>query len=203
MHEVIRFEQGKVERRYLREVAQAVSHAFRAKHSALRVAEAAANEVLAVSINPLSAVFAYRGESFAGVAGLVTNFTEFLHLGLARSVRHLGPLAGMVYYLVARADSRVTNGEVKIQALAVTEGMRGEGIGGCLLREVERVAGARGFRFLSLDVVDTNAVARRLYERIGFEIVGNTPFRLLRHRLTFTNVYHMRKQLAPRASGCA
>ncbi len=196
MSAIIRFEYGTLAPHELWEAAQAVSDAFAAKHAALGVPAQAAIEVLARAIDPGSAVFAYQGEAFAGVAGLVTPSRRFLRLGLAQALRHLGPGRGLVYYLVARADSRVAEGEVKVQALAVRRGMRGQGIGRRLLGHVEALARDWGCRTLSLDVVDTNTVARRLYALAGFEVVGRTGYGLLTRRAGFCAAYHLRKRIA-------
>ena len=49
---------------------------------------------------------------------------------------------------------------------------RGEGIGRRLLRESISVAASRGTRSLYLEVRESNDVARRLYEKVGFNVVG-------------------------------
>jgi ribosomal protein S18 acetylase RimI-like enzyme len=52
-------------------------------------------------------------------------------------------------------------------AVAVSEGMRGEGVGTRLMDALEEAARAAGFTRLSLSV-DTANPARRLYERLGY-----------------------------------
>jgi GNAT superfamily N-acetyltransferase len=53
-------------------------------------------------------------------------------------------------------------------ALAVAGPLRGRGVGIRLMEAVLDWARARGFRSVSLEVVDANPGARCLYERLGF-----------------------------------
>ncbi|MFI5316874.1 MAG: GNAT family N-acetyltransferase [Myxococcota bacterium] len=71
---------------------------------------------------------------------------------------------------------------LNIHDLAVLASHRGRGIGGRLLAEVERRASARGCCKITLEVLDSNAGARRLYERSGFG-PAEAPPRFLAKRL--------------------
>jgi ribosomal protein S18 acetylase RimI-like enzyme len=55
-----------------------------------------------------------------------------------------------------------------VHVLAAYPAHRGHGVGTALLREADRRAAAAGTQGLSLVVSDTNAGARRLYERCGY-----------------------------------
>ena len=57
---------------------------------------------------------------------------------------------------------------VNIHDLAVLPDFQGRGIGAALLAEVERRARARGCCKVTLEVHDSNAGAKRLYESAGF-----------------------------------
>ena len=57
---------------------------------------------------------------------------------------------------------------LNLHDLAVLPDFRGHGVGRGLLREVERRARARGCCKITLEVHETNAGARRLYQREGF-----------------------------------
>lgn len=59
-----------------------------------------------------------------------------------------------------------------IQSLRVMDAFRGLGIGSQLLRASERLVLAQGFSKLSLAVGIENPAARRLYERLGYQLVG-------------------------------
>jgi ribosomal-protein-alanine N-acetyltransferase len=65
--------------------------------------------------------------------------------------------------------------EAELGNLAVRPGRRGQGIGRVLLRHVLEEAARRGARAVFLEVRESNAIARRLYEASGFRIVGSRP----------------------------
>ena len=52
--------------------------------------------------------------------------------------------------------------------LAVAEGAEGRGVGSALLSAAETWVRERGWRKLTLNVLETNARARAVYERVGF-----------------------------------
>jgi ribosomal protein S18 acetylase RimI-like enzyme len=58
---------------------------------------------------------------------------------------------------------------VNVHDLAVLPEHRGRGVGRALLAGVEQRARARGCCKLTLEVLDTNETARRLYARFGFQ----------------------------------
>ena len=82
--------------------------------------------------------------------------------------------------LVAENDDELTGYSVmwfaadegELGDIAVVPERRGEGIGRMLLRESISVAASRGTRSLYLEVRESNDVARRLYEKVGFSVVG-------------------------------
>lgn len=65
--------------------------------------------------------------------------------------------------------------EAELGNLAVRPGRRGRGIGRTLLSRVLEEAALRGARAVFLEVRESNAVARHLYEAFGFRIVGSRP----------------------------
>ncbi|TWT77380.1 Mycothiol acetyltransferase [Posidoniimonas polymericola] len=70
------------------------------------------------------------------------------------------------YWLVHEKKRRPT--ELNIQAITVRAELRNQGLGTLLVNEAQRYAGRHAFRELTLEVVDTNPQAKRLYERLGF-----------------------------------
>lgn len=62
--------------------------------------------------------------------------------------------------------------EAELGDLAVAPAFRRRGVGGVLLDRVLAECVARGTRALYLEVRESNAAARVLYERAGFETVG-------------------------------
>ena len=76
-----------------------------------------------------------------------------------------GALLGYAWYQLVLDEGYVGN-------VAVAEGCRRQGVGTALVRAMLADAGERGAAFLTLEVRESNAAARRLYERCGFETVG-------------------------------
>ncbi|WP_158228155.1 GNAT family N-acetyltransferase [Pseudonocardia sp. MH-G8] len=92
--------------------------------------------------------------------------------------------SGAEQLLVAETDARIV-GAVSIRwnggcdppnpwiyGGEVEGARRGRGVGSLLWREAHRLCAARGASAASLDVDLTNTAARRLYERLGYEVVG-------------------------------
>jgi ribosomal-protein-alanine N-acetyltransferase len=62
--------------------------------------------------------------------------------------------------------------EAELADLAVAAEFRGQGLGTGLVHAFAREAGVRGARRMYLEVRASNAGAQRLYERLGFSVVG-------------------------------
>lgn len=89
--------------------------------------------------------------------------------------------AGVSYGYVLREPARavaafctvwIVQDELHINNVAVAPAYRGRGVGLALLRFVLRLAGGLGARRATLEVRRSNAAALKLYERLGFEVVG-------------------------------
>jgi [ribosomal protein S18]-alanine N-acetyltransferase len=65
--------------------------------------------------------------------------------------------------------------EVHINNLAVRGDFRGRGVGTALLEHVLQAGATRGAARATLEVRRSNVPARRLYERMGFEIAATRP----------------------------
>ena len=65
--------------------------------------------------------------------------------------------------------------EVHINNLAVRGDFRGRGVGTALLEHVLQAGAMRGASRATLEVRRSNVPARRLYERMGFEIAATRP----------------------------
>jgi predicted GNAT family N-acyltransferase len=80
-------------------------------------------------------------------------------------------------HIVAVDDGRIvgtcrlvfSHGTAQLGRMAVEPSMRGRGLGSAVLAEAERAAGAAGAQRIRLHAQTT---ARSLYERGGFEVVG-------------------------------
>lgn len=67
---------------------------------------------------------------------------------------------------------------VELQRLYVAENYHGSGVGGALVRHVEKIAKERGFATMWLGVWEENVKAQKAYERFGFKKVGEHDFRM-------------------------
>lgn len=66
----------------------------------------------------------------------------------------------------------IVGDELHINTLAVDHPYRGAGLGTYLMSEVLRLAADAGARRATLEVRTSNVAARRLYERLGFQLGG-------------------------------
>jgi ribosomal-protein-alanine N-acetyltransferase len=97
------------------------------------------------------------------------NFADSLRAGyLCRTWRSGAELLGYFVLLVAAGEGHLLN-------LSVAAARQRQGHGGSLLGEVMRLARARDARQLFLEVRPTNAGAKALYGRFGFDQVAVRP----------------------------
>jgi ribosomal protein S18 acetylase RimI-like enzyme len=68
------------------------------------------------------------------------------------------------------AQHRPASDELYVDGVAVAAAARGQGIGSKLLAEAMSIAQEGGWRWLRLDVIDTNPRAQALYERLGYRV---------------------------------
>ncbi len=59
-----------------------------------------------------------------------------------------------------------------LYSLRVMEMFQGHGIGSCLIQEAEHAIIERGLGWATIAVAKENQAARRLYERLGYEVFG-------------------------------
>jgi ribosomal-protein-alanine N-acetyltransferase len=136
------------------------------------VADSGARPALIVArlegLADLDGVLAVEGESFSNPWTREMYEWELqnpavCHIYLART-----PDAGVVgfcaFWLVVD--------EIHINNVAVRPAFRGRGIGGALMSHVLRAAGSLGACRATLEVRESNARARRFYERLGFREAG-------------------------------
>jgi GNAT superfamily N-acetyltransferase len=133
-------------------------------------------------------------------AGDALPFTEdtpdsmFDAMWLTESVQAYVALAGgevvAMYKLNANLPGRAAH--VGSATYLVRPDMQGKGIGGAMLRESIRQAGAAGFRSMQFNfVVSTNRPAVALYEKHGFRVAGVLPEAFLHRELGYVDAYVM------------
>jgi ribosomal protein S18 acetylase RimI-like enzyme len=105
--------------------------------------------------------------------GLATPGHEFVHLAVTGEPDPVG------FLWWAETESAGVRGAY-VYGLEVEAHARRRGIARAALRELERRARARGWRFISLHVFGHNRAARGLYEQVGFEPTNITMRKSLR-----------------------
>ena len=124
---------------------------------------------LSTNIATNRCIIAVYDQQLAGILGLQTDKGEFLNPSLKILVKSYG-LFGGIYRMggLAFLHHPTAADELYIDGIAVTEQLRGNGIGSRLLNLAEKFASNRGIRKISLEIIDTNNRAKALYERLGF-----------------------------------
>ena len=99
-------------------------------------------------------------------------FGELLGMsGTFLQVAREAPTASIMGFIL----TRIAADEAEIITIAVDPAHRGEGIGAGLVASAAAEAKAFGATSLILEVAEDNAAAIRLYERLGFTVIGRRP----------------------------
>ena len=85
--------------------------------------------------------------------------------------------------------------ELYIESVAVSPESRGMGLGTKFLEYAEKFAMNRGFKNITLHVIEENSRAKKLYERFGFETVSVFYSKLTASVTGLNRVYFMRKNI--------
>jgi len=152
---------------------------------------------------PVFSFVALRDGQLAGIAGFKTaqgSLTGGITFRvLQETLGFLGAIrAGLILSVLERSPAP---GQLLMDGIAVAPEMRGAGIGTRLLQRMIEYASREGYQSLRLDVIDTNAAARRLYERMGFAPARHERFAGSKSLLGFegstTMVYHLTTHRQP------
>jgi len=80
-----------------------------------------------------------------------------------------------VQYNSNRYDLADGHQRAYVYSVRVKSAYRDQGIGTRLLQTIENDLKARGFHYVTLNVAQDNPDARRLYERLGYRVIGDDP----------------------------
>lgn len=153
---------------------------------------------IASQLNEKFTLLALAENQVVGVAGVKSKEGGFLDIGIVSwlGTYHFWALRSLVVgfpFLL----TMVTNSEMKVDSLAVTEKNRGQGIGTLLLNELIDYAINQGFLRLTLEVTYENVRGKILYERLGFKTTKSSaiprPWSFL---LGFSGVHRMECRVA-------
>ena len=83
-------------------------------------------------------------------------------------------------------------GVFQMDGICVAAEARGQGVGTLLLRAIKDEAQRLGMHEVQLDVINTNPRARTLYEREGFQAIGQDYTGPFKHLFGFSSATKMR-----------
>lgn len=132
------------------------------------------------------------GETYAYPAGLMSD--DARALWTSDATVFVAEVDGVVVASAKTGPNRPGRGaHVATASFMVGAGARGHGVGRALGERVLREATEHGYRAMQFNaVVETNTAAVRLWESLGFRVVGTVPeaFDSRRHGLVGLHVMH-------------
>jgi GNAT superfamily N-acetyltransferase len=186
---------------YRRQAAELFYEAFRAKFEPLLGSQEHGVAILERDLEPGLVIAALAEGRLVGVAGLEYAGGYFFDPKWRSFAREFGWLRGLLRLVLFLPFARHRGeGDLTLGALAVAASMRGQGVGTQLMEAVFDWACEKGFRSVRLEVVDTNPLARRLYERLGFVALRTQRLPFFFNRLGFSAVTLMVKEMNENAN---
>ena len=133
--------------------------------------EANAIALVESSIVSTSCLSAEEDGKLLGVLAIQTNKQSFLDPDFKDLRAHYGIVGGIIRAAgLALLQHSPKPKELYIEGIAVADFDRGKGVGTKLFDELMIFARSQGFERVTLQVIDTNPRALKLYERFGFTI---------------------------------
>ena len=156
-------------------VAQLYSQAFERKFVNLIGSAQEASLFFKDGINRDRAIAAYSAENeLLGMAGFEQGQQKLIGLELEHFKKHFGFFKGIykgVLMDILFSRKAENEKEILMDGIVVKNGHRGKGIGKKLFQGLEAYAKSNDFHSIRLDVIDENPKAKKLYEKIGFEVI--------------------------------
>ncbi|KIX13437.1 GNAT family N-acetyltransferase [Dethiosulfatarculus sandiegensis] len=128
----------------------------------------------AKSVKPKSCLTAWNGKDLVGILALQTKLQSFVCPKWQDLQQTYGLAGGFLRSLgLAILEHKPGEGELYIEGIAVAASARNQGVGTKMIKDAFTMAKAQGFCTLTLEVVNTNQAAERLYKRLGFTPQAN------------------------------
>ena len=184
-------------------VARLYFQAFQLKFSHLWLFtkdEEKAAIVLKDSIPYREGLYALSNNEVLGFVGLEKGNGYYTHLSFQGFKEAFGLLGAMwryaAYWIFRLFHPMHKNDVVHIDPIVVSDEARGMGIGTKLIEAVFEQAKRMRKKKVVLEVVDTNPMAKKLYEKLGFRVVKAEKLSFFTKDAGFEKVYHMEKVLS-------
>lgn len=161
--------------------------AFGGKLGRVMGPDARAHAFLTRVIRADHALVALDGQGrLLGLAGFKTPAGSFAG-GDWADMRAVYGMLGLLWRLplLAMLSREVDNDRFLLDGICVAAPARSRGIGRALLAAIETEARGRGYRYVRLDVIDSNWRARALYETLGYLAIKTDRLGPLRHVFGF------------------
>ena len=177
--------------------SELVYKAFQKKINSVIKEKEKAIRIIAKSINYSAGFYAVYENSLIGMAGTQSKVNRFIKVKFSYFHEEYGFFKALIKKIYFNFDSlgTIKKDELELTALSVQKEMRGKKIGTKLINNIIIYAKNRGYNKLKLTVVDTNPLAKKLYETIGFTIHKTKKYGFLTRSAGFEEVIHMVKNL--------
>ena len=157
------------------------------------------------SINTDMGVYALDDGDVVGFAALDYGpARRFFDVRLRPLIETFGFWGGLMRWSARALFGIENNGRrsaLRVEMIAVAQAARGRGVGTSLLTAVREHARDLALHRVTLEVVDTNPRARRLYEQVGYRVIKRTRYGGLTRAGGFTAVDFMEQSVSDPHSG--
>ncbi len=118
-----------------------------------------------------SAAMRLHGDPDVGVLPAGTLRAAVRYLGLINTLQ----LFSTMLRAALAPETQLEPQSAYIHSVVIDAEWRGQGLGHGLMAAIEQVAQDRGARTCVLRVITSNTSARRLYQRLGYQVIERTP----------------------------
>ena len=177
--------------------SELVYEAFQKKINSVIKEKEKAIRIIIKSIKYSAGFYAVYENSLVGMAGTQSKGNRFIKAKFSYFHEEYGFFKALIKKIYFNFDSlgTIKKDELELTAISVQKEMRGKKIGTKLINNIILFAKNRGYNKLKLTVVDTNPLAKKLYETIGFISHKTKNYGFLTRSAGFEEVTHMVKKL--------
>ncbi|HEL6832688.1 GNAT family N-acetyltransferase [Listeria monocytogenes] len=113
-------------------------------------------------------------EKDGDIAGVLAGYPGEIEPEIDRAWNAIAKKHGITYDEPIFVDKETFPGEWYLDSIVTNEKYRGHGVGTALLAKLTEIAAADGEKVVGLNCDKGNPHAKRLYERLGFHVTGET-----------------------------